>query len=44
MPRRFTYWRPGPLRAALEAAGFTVRAIDARRGAVDDWLLVLAVA
>jgi SAM-dependent methyltransferase len=42
LPRRFTYWREGPLRAALEAAGFAVRSVEHVHGAADDWLHVLA--
>jgi SAM-dependent methyltransferase len=42
VPRRFTYWREDPLRAALERAGFAVRSIERVRGTTDDWLQVLA--
>lgn len=41
LPRRFTYWREEPLRAAVEAAGFTVVSIE-RSHAAEDWLQVLA--
>lgn len=44
VPRRFTYWRAGPLRAALEAAGWTVVSIEHSSGRLDDWLQVLATA
>ena len=43
LPRRFTYWRAGPLRDALEAAGFEVLSVEQSRGAVEDWLQVLAL-
>jgi SAM-dependent methyltransferase len=42
-PRHFTYWREQPLRAVLEAAGWTVDAVDrgtSERG--EGWLDVLA--
>ena len=42
LPRRFVYWREGPLRAALVAAGLEVLSIDRTRGATEDWLQVLA--
>lgn len=42
LPRRFTYWREDPLRAALERAGFAVLSVDRTHGTADDWLQVLA--
>jgi hypothetical protein len=42
-PRHFTYWREEPLRAALDAAGWTVDTVDrstSERG--EGWLDVLA--
>lgn len=42
LPRHFTYWRPGPLRTALEAAGWKVESLECRQGRRDDWILVLA--
>jgi SAM-dependent methyltransferase len=43
-PRHFTFWREGPLRAALEQAGWTVEEVvggESERG--DRWLVVRAV-
>jgi len=42
VPRHFTYWRPGPLRAAVEAADWQVESLECRQGRRDDWILVLA--
>lgn len=42
VPRHFTYWREAPLRAALEAAGFSIDSVEHPRGTTDDWLQVLA--
>jgi hypothetical protein len=42
-PRHFTFWREEPLRAVLEAAGWTVTDVDratSPRG--EEWLDVLA--
>ncbi|QIG45956.1 class I SAM-dependent methyltransferase [Nocardioides anomalus] len=43
-PRRFTYWREGPLRAALEGAGWRVDHLARRTGGGEQaWLAVRAV-
>ena len=40
--RHVTYWRPEPLRQAVEAQGWQVASIERRQGRLDDWILVLA--
>jgi SAM-dependent methyltransferase len=37
-PRLFTYWRDGPLRTALETAGWQVRALRHTQGPRDTWI------
>jgi SAM-dependent methyltransferase len=37
-PRLFTYWREGPLRAALEAAGWRVRTLRRTHGSREAWI------
>ena len=34
--RHFTYWRPEPLRQAVEAQGWRVASMERRRGRLDD--------
>ncbi|RIX27513.1 class I SAM-dependent methyltransferase [Amnibacterium setariae] len=41
LPRRFTYWRPAPLRTVLQGAAFDVLSIERSHGEVDDRLQVL---
>ncbi|MDK0698814.1 hypothetical protein P5E74_14345, partial [Clostridium perfringens] len=43
-PRRFVYWREGPLRAALEGSGWQVRDLTVEVSPFNDqpWLLVQA--
>jgi SAM-dependent methyltransferase len=42
-PRYFTFWREGPLRAALDAAGWSVLTLEREDGQRDEsWLEVLA--
>lgn len=40
-PRWFVYWRPQPLRDALERAGWTVVRLEQVQGRVEPWLRVL---
>lgn len=40
--RFFTYWQPGPLRAAVTAAGLEVRTLDVDRGEPHDWIRLIA--
>lgn len=44
VPRFFQYWRPEPLRAAVESAGFDVLStrVDATAAEVPDWIVLLA--
>ncbi|GAA0972288.1 hypothetical protein [Nocardioides aquaticus] len=43
-PRFFTYWREGPLRAALADAGWAVDRLERRAGLrADRWLVVAGV-
>jgi len=42
LPRHFTYWRAGPLRAFLEARGWQVESLECGQGRTDRWLLVIA--
>lgn len=42
LPRWFTYWREGPLRQALTAAGWQILGLEHRPGRRDDWIQVIA--
>lgn len=42
LPRHFVFWQLAQLRSVLEAAGWTVLALEEAAGARDDWLVVLA--
>ncbi|MEO6886782.1 MAG: methyltransferase domain-containing protein [Jatrophihabitantaceae bacterium] len=42
LPRHFTYWREGPLRAVLTAGGWTVASVDHIAGRTEPWLYVIA--
>lgn len=40
--RFFTYWQPGPLRAAVTAAGFEVRSLEVDHADPHDWIRLIA--
>ena len=42
LPRYFTYWRAGPLRALLEQHGWVVESLEHQQGDHDQWLVVVA--
>lgn len=41
-PRYFRYWREGPIRAVLDAAGWSTESVEHVAGPQDDWLYVIA--
>jgi SAM-dependent methyltransferase len=43
-PRMFVYWRSGPLRIALEEAGWEVAELESDQGSRERWLQVFATA